>query len=110
MQVPDFTKEQTVFCHRVVDTSPRQNQAIVTAEAGEHDGGCHKQSTDAPEHLGQDGGGNSVFACPFDTAVEDGRSIGGAVQRQHVQINEIAEYVKKNYNTSSHRQRERQVT
>ena len=55
------------------------------------------------------GGGDTILGRVLDSAFQDSRAIGNAVQRQHIQVDEIADDVKRDDHARTERKRKRQI-
>ena len=79
IELAGLAEEEPVLGHGVVDARARQDEAVVAAEGGDHDGGGHQSAPPT--------GPNMLAAAAV--ATRSSRRVLDCGERQHVQVDEV---------------------
>src|ERR1700722_1350506 len=77
-------EEQSVFGHRVINARSGQDQSVVAAKCGNHDGDGYEYRAAGPDDHFSDGRAHAITGGELDSAGQHGASIRSSNQRQHV--------------------------
>ena len=99
-EIAGLFEEDTVTCHRVVNTSARQNQSVIAPEGGDHDRDCHQDHSRWAERH---------FHRFSRHGVRRNSQSRECIQRQGDNVSEIREQIKQDHGAATDQKGARQI-